>query len=227
MGTLTMPNLPSSTDVPRIASLLILALSASVLLSAVIVGSLAVLLPWLVQGQKTALALMGFEIVVAVAATLGLQFGRGRFADSPGMALACIGGTILVASALGWQGAGRQLAGVSLMPYLGLRTLAALVILGTGAYCVLQREPRSWKPALLGLALGLPVAMAGGAALHPGVRRSIEALLEGSVGVQALAGLAALIVLGGSLAASVHLVISAFEMASAKDDPGDHGQRAV
>src|SRR5579862_2091732 len=103
-------------EVPPVAPplrLLVLAVSFAVLLSTVLLASLSVVAPLLVRDQRPSWALFGFEVVTGVAATIGILMGRGRFADGPGLGLACVAGTILIASGLGWQGAGRQLLGVS------------------------------------------------------------------------------------------------------------------
>lgn len=204
----------SQMGLPRSARLLILVLSAGVLISAVAGAGLAVLLPFFVEDQRTALALFGFEVVVCVAAALGVLMGRGRYQEAPATALACIGGTILVASVLGWQGAGRQLGGVSLMPFLAMRLLAAFALLGCAILHALSRNQRAWRLALLGGFLGLPVVLAAATVAHPRGWRMLERMIGDEVLVQAGVAVGALIVFGGLLAASVHLVIAAFDMAA-------------
>ena len=58
---------------------------------------------------------------------------------------------------MGWQGAGRQLLGHSLLPLLGGRAAAAMVIGAVGAWSVLMRDRRSWKYAIIGGACGAGV----------------------------------------------------------------------
>ena len=108
--------------------------SAAVLVSAVAGAVLAAVQPAIDPSLKSSWALVGFEVVVAVAALLGVIAALGKFGEGPGMALACVAGTILLGSALGWQGAGRQLLGHSLMPYLAARVAAALVLGAIGAW---------------------------------------------------------------------------------------------
>lgn len=210
------------TDLPRPIRLTILVISLAVFLSALAGAGVAVLLPLVVEGQRTALALFGFEIVVAIAAILGLFIGFSRscnFGNAPGMALLCVGGTIFAGSVLGWQGAGRQLAGTSLTPFMGLRVLAGFAILGLAGAVVLGRSQQGakvWRPAIIGCLLGLPVLVAAGAMVHPRTRGMLTGI-GGSSGddvlFQAGAALLAMIVFGGLLAASVHLVIGAFDRA--------------
>jgi hypothetical protein len=203
-------------ELPKQVRVLTLVVGASVLLSALLGAALAVLLPYFVEGQRTALALFGFEVVVAVAGTLGVLLGLGRMRGSPGMALACVGGTILVGSALGWQGAGRSLADVSLTPLLALRAAAALLLMASAGLVVLMRDRAAIRPAVLGAVLGAPVVLAAAAFALPAGRRTIEGLLSGPV--ETSLAIMALLVLAGLLAASVHLIIGAFDLAVG-DDP--------
>lgn len=205
-----MPNdLPPA---PRLLRLTVLVISLAVLASAVLLGALAAAAPLLAAGQRPSWALFGFEVVVCVAAVLGILTGRGRFADGPGLALACVAATILVASALGWQGAGRKLLGVSLAPVLGGRALAALTIGAIGAWCVLARAPGSIRLALIGSLLVLPVVFVAGASLHPTGQRLLEKAMGTSPGVQFLVVVASFTVVAILLSAGAHLIIRAFEM---------------
>jgi hypothetical protein len=193
--------------------LVTLVICGVVFLSALAGAGLAVLLPLMVEGQRTALALFGFEVVVAVSGVIGVLVGLGRMRGAPGMALACIGGTILLGSALGWQGAGRSLAGVSLTPFLGLRMVAAVVLLGAAAATVLGRERRSWRPAAVGGLLGVPVVVSAAAFVHPAGRRMLETLFAESGAVLTGTAVVVVVVLAGLLAASVHLIVGAFDRA--------------
>lgn len=167
---------------------------------------------YILPGQKPSWLLVGFEAVVAVAGFLGLMFGAGRFGEGPGLALACIAGTILMGSGLGWLSAAQQIGGHSLTPLLGLRVLAAGILGLLGAYCVLSRDPRAWKPAIWGVGTALPILVAVGLMMRAPSRRAIESAL-GSWGIAGAAvGFVALVVLGVCLCASVHLLVKAFEM---------------
>jgi hypothetical protein len=174
---------------------------------------LAVLLPLFVESQRTALALFGFEVVVAVASALGVLLGLGRLRQSPGMALACIAGTILMGSAFGWQGAGFMLADVSLTPLLGLRAAASLVLGCAAAVVVLIRDRASVRSAIVGGLLGMPVLLALAGAVHPSGRRMLDSLMSEGGAFQTLIAGTVLLVLGGLLAASVHMIMGAFDRA--------------
>jgi hypothetical protein len=199
--------------------MLVCLICAAVLLSALGLATLSVAGPLLVKDQRPSWALFGFEVVVAVAAVLGLLFGRGRYGDGPGMALACIAGTILAASGLGWAGAGRQLLSVSLTPVLAGRILAAGTLAACGAWCVLSRHPRSIRLAAVGAALLAPVAMGAGAFMHPTGRRIIDRALGTSSGVQAVVAVLAFFLAVGLVSAGGHLLIRAFELGRPTSGP--------
>ena len=82
--------------------------------------------------------LLILAVAVAAAWALRTQANAGALTAS---------GTILIAAGLGWQGAGRQLLGVALLPVLAGRCLAALTIGAVGAWSVLSRNPRSLRLA--------------------------------------------------------------------------------
>jgi hypothetical protein len=193
--------------------------SAAVLVSALALGGLAVAIPLFVQDQKPVFMLFGFEAVVVVAATLGVLFGLGRFGDGPGLAMACISATVLVASALGWLSANRALAGHSITPVLGFRVLAAFLLGGLGAVCVLSRHGRSWRLAAWGIGLGLPCIAAALAGANGGSRRAIEGALGRAGALGTVGGILAVLVLGALLCASVHLIIRAFELGRVEAKP--------
>lgn len=197
--------------VHRTIRLLALTLGILIAASALICAGLA-LAPLLSSGQRPAWLLFGFELVVLVAAVIAVLFGRGRFAEAPGMALACVAGTVFLGSAMGWQAAGRQLGGVSLTPFLAGRVAVSLVLGAAAAACVLSRDRQAWRLAALGTLLALPVLGALAAVALPAGRRALENAIGPSVGLQAAVGVGAFLVLGGLLSASVHILVRAFEM---------------
>lgn len=153
---------------------------------------------------------MGFELVSIAAAVVGIHFWRGQFRHGPGLALACVGGTILVASGLGGLSATWLVAGQSIKLLVLARAAAAVTIAICGAACVLGRDPKGWPTFLKGLAWGMPLialvawyAKAGGAFLDP-----VNNL--GTVARMTAYGLGSL-VLGICMCVSVHLVVKAFE----------------
>jgi hypothetical protein len=192
--------------------LLVLAISLAVLLSAVLLAALAAGAPLLARDQRPSWALFGFEVVIAVAGVLGVLTGRGRFADGPGLALACVAGTILIGSGLGWQGAGRQLLGVPLLPVLGGRALAALVLGAIGAWTVLSRDTRAIRLAITGMLLLLPVVLGAVAVVRPAGRRLLDKLMGTSPGIQFMVAVGGFAVAAVLLSAGCHLIIRAFEL---------------
>ncbi len=179
--------------------------------SAVPIALAAGLLPYLKQDEKPALTLMGFEVVASVAGVLGVRWSRaGRNDEGPALGLACIAGTILIASALGWQGASRNLAGHSLTPLLAFRALASLSMLALAAGLVLVRERRAWLLAIRGVLLLLPVVVLAGSVLYAPARDLLTRLASGTVGF-ALALLAFLLA-AVLLAIGGHCIIRAFEL---------------
>ncbi len=198
--------------IPPLPRLLVLLVSLAVLCSAVLLAGLAAGAPLLARDQRPSWALFGFEAVVAVAAVLGVLMGRGRYSDGPGLGLACVAGTILVGSALGWAGAGKVLLGVSLKPVLGGRALASLAIASVGAWCVLARNPRSIRLALFGAILIAPIVLGVGAAMTPAGRRLLDKAMAASPGTQFIGAVGGFTVVAVLLSAGTHLLIRAFEM---------------
>ncbi len=195
-------------EVPRFIRALAGVVSGGVLASALVGAVLA-----LIANAAPAWALFGFEIVVGVSCVFGLLLGAGRYREAPGLAMACVAGTIFAGSVLGYLSLSpRTLGGVGLTPFLGARVLAAGMIAASGAYCVLSRHPRSWRLLTLGLLLGAPVLGAATVAVIPSLRAHLAPVLRmGLVGQMAVA-VAAFLLLGGLLCASVDLVIRAFEL---------------
>ncbi len=153
--------------------------------------------------------LIGFELVTLIAAVFGLLFGLGRLREGPAIGLTCIAGSVLTTALLGYIGAGKQVAGFSLLPVMGGRAVLAGVLLLIAAVAVLSRQPsRSWPDALRGVIL-LIVCLAGTAGLWfliPAARG-----LGVPVPLKVVVGLVLALVLLGVFAAGVHKVIRAFE----------------
>ena len=185
--------------------------SAAVLLSALGGAVLALAQPALDPNLRASWALAGFEIVISVAAVLGILAALGKFTDGPALALACVAGTILVGSGLGWQGAGRQLMGHPLLPLLGARVVAAMIIGGVAVWSVLERDRRSWKYAIVGGAcLAGVIAIAALTVLPIGQRLIIARLSASPTGqlVAAILGMGVVIALS---ATAVQQLVKAFE----------------
>ncbi len=196
--------------------------SAAVLVSAVALAIGAVCQPFLVDGLKPAWILMGFELVSLTAAVMGILFWRGQFRHGPGLALACVAGTILLASGLGGLSAQWTVANQSIKLLVVARAAAAGLIALSGAACVLGRDPRGWPTFLKGVLWGLPIlalaawfVKAGGAFLDP-----VNNL--GTVARMIAYGLGSLVI-GISMCVSVHLIVKAFEFGRFKQDEEDAG----
>jgi hypothetical protein len=188
-------------------------------LSALVLALAAAFLPLLAPGERPAWMLFGFELVVLTTGVLVAFFGRGRFADGPGLALGTLAGTLVLASAFGWISTGKQLAGTSLTPLLGLRLAAGLLLAAAGTYCVLSRNPKSWRAFAIGALCGTPAAVLAAAFLTSGGRRALMTFLSGGGMFQTALAILILIVVGGLLCASVHMLIKAFEMGRVESPP--------
>jgi hypothetical protein len=205
--------------VPKVLRLLALAISGAVVASAVIGAALALLGPVLWPNAHVAWVLAGFEVVTIVAAVFGVQVGLGRYSEAPGLALACAAGTVLVASTLAWQGSARNYMGVSLTPFLLARAVASMALGFVGAACVLRRDPRSWRWAIIGAAMAAPAGFVALAMVSDRGWRLLDTLM-GTSPVQRLAvGTLGAVTVGALLAAGGHMVIRAFELGR-RDEPG-------
>jgi hypothetical protein len=191
------------------------------LLSAVVLASaLAGMVASVAAPDRPAWALFGFEFVTGVAGVLGVIMGWGRFREAPGMALACIAATVLVAAALGYKSLQPPvLGGVSLRPFLLGRAACAVLLAATGAYCVLSRNPRSWPMFFKGVALAMPLAAAAGVAAVPAARALVASMVGSSLLATIVSAVAAFVVLGVLACASAHLIIRAFELGCDDHDP--------
>jgi hypothetical protein len=196
----------------RPVRLLVIAVSVGVLATALLAAAAALGAPILKAGERPGWAMFGFELVTMTAATLGVLLGLGRYPSGPGLGLACIAGTILVASALGWQSVGRQIAGVPLTPLLAIRAAAAGLLGAAGAWTVLSRRPGALAVAIRGGLLVLPVLLLAGALVYPTSRRLLDRAVGASPAILFIAVTVGFLVTTALIAAGVHLVIQAFEM---------------
>lgn len=197
-----------------------LGISTAVLVSAVAGVVFALTAPLGPDGAPIPWPVVAFEGVVAVAAALGIGVGLSRTHAGPGLALACIGGTIAAASFLGYRMGGRTLWGVSLAWGLYLRVLAAAALAALGALCVLTRDPRAWRTLGLAALLASPVLTLLLAALFPRGRALLSALLGTGPIQRTFVGLLGSVVLIALISASIHLGIRAFEYGRAPTSGG-------
>jgi hypothetical protein len=164
--------------------------------------------------------LFGFEVVTLGAALFGGLLGAGRFGSAPGLGLLSVAGATGASAVLGFVGADQVLMGMSLKPFLLARLAAAGGFAAIAAIAVLIRRPGTSLPKLLaGLACAAGFVAAGFVAWK-------TSGLMGSLGVpvQAIMGLIGFSVLLGLLAASVHLLIAAFESCDVDHLGGGNGK---
>ncbi|MFO0860425.1 MAG: hypothetical protein U0570_07705 [Phycisphaerales bacterium] len=94
--------------------------------------------------------LVGFEVLTLLAAGFGFAVSRGRFSDGQGLAIACVAGTVLAASILGYLGATGQIGDWKLHTWLLARGLLAFALGLVAAWAVLRRTPGAGPLALRG-----------------------------------------------------------------------------
>lgn len=198
-----------SALVPGWARLLCGAICVVVGLSA-LAGLIASPLP----NPKPAWGMFIFEPVQLIAAVFGVLFARGRHNESPALALLCVAGVFVLASALAYVAIQREPIGKVFGPIMFLRIAGGFALVATAAVLVLNRRPRSWRTFFIGAGLLTPLVLMGGA-VAMGVGRSLVQSVFGMGGFGGfVVQLLAFIVVTGLLAAGVHLVIRAFETAN-------------
>lgn len=195
---------------PKLVRLVVGLLGGAVALSGLAMAAAAVGV-----SPKVNWVLLGFELVMAAAGVMAILFSRGLFQDGPGLALACIAGTVFVSAVLGYFGSDRRLVTssggeLSLKWFLIARVLAALALAMLGAMIVLLRNRRSLAYLAKAAATGGPVLLIGAVyVLAPDRVRAVLNALPGWATLIALgfAGVLAVVL----LSASIHLLIRAFE----------------
>ncbi|HHN78702.1 MAG TPA: hypothetical protein ENK11_08550, partial [Phycisphaerales bacterium] len=98
---------------------------------------------------------LGFSIIAAIAASMGISAGLGRFAAGYGMATLCIGGTIAVAAGFSMLDLKPNLHANPtltrlLMPWVAVQVIASACIVLGGAVAVLSRSTDSWRLLIRG-----------------------------------------------------------------------------
>jgi len=161
---------------------------------------------------RPAWILFGFETMVVASGVVAVAFGRGKFQDGPGLALACVAGTVFAAAALSWLG-NRQ--GVTLIEGRGPVSLtifaaarvgiAALVGLGA-AYAVLRRTAVGRGYAWRAIAAVAGIGVLGAVMMFGrGAMAGWSGVIQGAISLLWLGAVMGLICAGG------HCVIRAFE----------------
>ena len=138
------PNVASAAT-PKPLLLLTGVLSGLVLLSAAatLVASFAI-------PARPVWPLIGFEVLIVFAGVYGVLAARGAFAEGPGLAHACVSGTVFAASVLGFLGATGQIGEHNLQSWLLARVMLSVSIGLIGAWIVLRRTPGAALMALRG-----------------------------------------------------------------------------
>jgi hypothetical protein len=199
----------------------------------------------LMRAEQPYWMVVGFEVVVLIAAGFAVGIARGKFRDGPGMALLCVAGTLMVAGVLGYistkgtQGVLKlQGRSVPMKPWALLHLAGAGLMALLAAYEVLRRNSRSMYYIARGAMAGVPLAaIVGVAAMLYRKSQATERAYQSAVEAALMAGKDAPAApepvvaswvswLGGSLAAvaalvlfsaCAHCVIRAFEMGRATE----------
>ena len=180
------------------------------------VSSLAGLTLACVGTSSVVLGMLGFEIVVFVAAALAILAGLGRFKSGYGLALACVAGAVGGATLLGYvDGKPNFVSNPDTARLLKALVLARIGLVGAlgalGAIAVLIRDRRSWGHLVKGLIVSAPVVLVGGLALA----FARDWLLSPRDGAGEAVRIGTLVlgvmVLGGFFCAGVHQIIRAFQ----------------
>lgn len=193
--------------------------------AAIAITSLAAAIAILVIPTPPDWLMFGFELVVLAAAITGIYVARGRFSEGPGLALACIAGSIVACTVLSYVryiNSGRSL-GQFPLDLIFLSRLAGAGFLGVlGAMVILLRNPGRSCPLLIkGLVLGFPVLALGAVVLVPQFKALLGPLGRIQGPTRAIVALVVFAAAGVLVSASVHLVIKAFE---AGRDPHEQAQ---
>lgn len=193
-----------------------------VLCGALAVSALALAGSALMLGDKPKWPLFGMELVTLVASVLGVQLALGKLRGAPALALACVAGSIFVATVLGYIGASKQLdlrggkAPISLKPLLLARVAATALIGYVAMYSNVRRDPKAMSLFWRGVAWAMPMVLM--AAAYWKFRVRLGGMGEGTL--LACATVAGLVVLC-ALPAAGHYFIRAFETGASKPDAGE------
>ncbi len=180
--------------------------------AAIAITSLAAAIAILVIPTPPGWLMFGFELVVLAAAITGIYVARGRFSEGPGLALACISGSIVACTVLGYVSINRSL-GQFPLDLVVLGRLAAAGFLGVlGAMVIFLRNPGRSCPLLIkGLVLGFPVLALGAVVLVPQFKALLGPLGRIQGPTRAIVAVVVFAAAGVLVSASVHRVIKAFE----------------
>lgn len=102
------------------------------------------------------------ELVVLLAAAMGVPIGLGRFNRGPAIAVACVAGGVATPTVLSYfsQAPIGPLMGLPLMPLVAGRLLAGALLAGVaGLILILRRPAESTRLLVKGALLGAPVVI--------------------------------------------------------------------
>lgn len=111
------------------------------------------------EGARPIFILGGFEIIIVICGILSVWLGWKKREEHLGMALACLGGTVCVASFLGALSAQYVLLGLGLKPLVLARFAIGALFAACGAVAVLNRHQRSWPLFFKGLIVASPMIL--------------------------------------------------------------------
>jgi hypothetical protein len=182
---------------------LVAALSALVLVTA---------LPGAVMGFLAGNYFLGvLELVVILAASMGIPIGLGRFNRGPAIAVACVAGGVATPTVLSGLSQLGPLMGVTVRPWILARLGVCVIILACAGVVLIARRPaHSTRYLVRAVALGAPVVVFAGLWWKvPAFRAAIDGLHPIVNGI-----LWAVLGLGGLVLVSVsaHCLIRAFEV---------------
>lgn len=170
---------------------------AAAALSAVVGGGAALL------ESPVVWFLVLFQAATLVGGVMAGLAGLGKFRESPAVALACAGGTVLGGAVLGYVSSHAGFGAFDLKLLLIAQVACAAAVLACAAAAGLGK--RSMKPLLIGAVLGgAGVGVVGAAWV---LRDRLAGLPEGVLYPGAILGF---VLVTGLLSAGAHLVIGAF-----------------
>jgi hypothetical protein len=116
----------------------------------VLLSAAATLIAAFVIPARPVWPLIGFEVLIVFAGVYGVLAARGAFSEGPGLAHACVSGTVFAASVLGFLGATGQIGEHGLQSWLLARVSLSVSIGLIGAWIVLRRTPGAALMAVRG-----------------------------------------------------------------------------
>jgi hypothetical protein len=203
---------------PKPFKLVVTALSGAVLVCSVGAAVLA--------AQQRGWTMVGFEVVIIVAAVLGLLIGLGLVSGSAPVGLLCVAGTIAAGSFVGDMTVQHRLGGHALWPLLAGRVAASAVLLALAIVTVLNGNPRkAWPAFIKGVVLLLPALLFAALMAVPRGRGLLAAFDDWGDIAKMATVLLGFVAFTAFLAAGIHFVIAALEQGSGGQAPASGSPR--